>query len=166
MDFSIFDFEASIVADRDLKKKKKKKRIANSVDPDEMVPYEPSHLDLHSLQRTMFWSTGINKLNTHLEKSPAEISFQYHLTRQIFYLKFFCCCFFSVVSESRTIQCGKWAKNGSFFLFIFFLQKIQFDIPCELLPRENIRMKYGALFLEKKMFSNFCQLILNCRLRV
>ena len=96
MDFSIFDFEASIVADRDLsKKKKKKKRIANSVDPDEMVPYQPSHLDLHSLQRTMFWSTGINKLNTHLEKSPAEIFFQCSLTRQIFYLVFFFffCCF-------------------------------------------------------------------------
>ena len=29
-------------------------RMANSVDPDEMAHYEPSHLDLHCLQRYLY----------------------------------------------------------------------------------------------------------------
>ena len=36
-----------------------KTRMANSVDPDEMAHNEPSHLDLHSLQRTPSRSTGL-----------------------------------------------------------------------------------------------------------
>ena len=30
--------------------------MANSVDPDEMAHYEPSHLDLHCLQKYLYWS--------------------------------------------------------------------------------------------------------------
>ena len=29
-------------------------RVANSVNPDEMAPYKPSHLDIHCLHRYMF----------------------------------------------------------------------------------------------------------------
>ena len=31
------------------------KRMANSVDPDEMAHYEQSYLDLHCLQRYLYW---------------------------------------------------------------------------------------------------------------
>ena len=34
-----------------------KNRMANSVDPDETAHYEPSHQDLHCLQK-LFWSAG------------------------------------------------------------------------------------------------------------
>ena len=40
---------------------KKKKRMANSVDPDEMAHYEPSHLDLHCLHRYV-WSVKLKGL--------------------------------------------------------------------------------------------------------
>ena len=33
--------------------------MANSVDPDEMAHYEPSHLDLHCLQ-SLFWIAGMS----------------------------------------------------------------------------------------------------------
>ena len=33
--------------------------MTNSLDPDEMAHYEPSHLDLHCLQRYLFWSVGL-----------------------------------------------------------------------------------------------------------
>ena len=36
--------------------------MANSVDPDEMAHYEPSHLDLHCLQRQLIWSAGLEGL--------------------------------------------------------------------------------------------------------
>ena len=36
--------------------------MANSVDPDEMAYYKPSHLDLHCLQRYMVCSAGIKEL--------------------------------------------------------------------------------------------------------
>ena len=36
--------------------------MTNSVDPDEMAHYEPSHLDLHCLHRYLFWSTGLKGL--------------------------------------------------------------------------------------------------------
>ena len=38
---------------------KTKNRMANSVDPDETTHYEMSHLDLHCLQRCLFWSAGM-----------------------------------------------------------------------------------------------------------
>ena len=37
-------------------------RIANSVDPDETAHDEPSHQDLHFLQRHMLWSVGLKTL--------------------------------------------------------------------------------------------------------
>ena len=37
--------------------------MANSVDPDEMAHYEPSCLDLHCLQRYLFWSAWLKGLN-------------------------------------------------------------------------------------------------------
>ena len=36
--------------------------MANSVYPDEMAHHEPSHLDLHCLQRYLFWSAGMKGL--------------------------------------------------------------------------------------------------------
>ena len=38
------------------------KKKANSIDPDEMVCYKPSHLDLHYLQKYLFLSEGIKGL--------------------------------------------------------------------------------------------------------
>ena len=38
-------------------------RMVNSVDPDGMAHYEPSHLDLHCFQRYSCWSAGLNGLN-------------------------------------------------------------------------------------------------------
>ena len=37
-------------------------RMAKSADPDEMARHEASHLDLHCLQRYMYWSAGIEGL--------------------------------------------------------------------------------------------------------
>ena len=37
--------------------------MENSVDPDEMVHYELSHLNLHYLQRYMLWSAGLKELS-------------------------------------------------------------------------------------------------------
>ena len=36
--------------------------MANSVDQDETAHYEPSHLDLHSLQKCLSCSTGLKGL--------------------------------------------------------------------------------------------------------
>ena len=36
--------------------------MANSVDPDETAHYEPSHLDLHCLQKYLSWSNGLTGL--------------------------------------------------------------------------------------------------------
>ena len=36
--------------------------MAKSVDPDEMTPYEPSHQDLHCLQRYLVWFAGMKCL--------------------------------------------------------------------------------------------------------
>ena len=36
--------------------------MANSVDPDETARDEPSHLDLHCLNRYLFWSVGLKGL--------------------------------------------------------------------------------------------------------
>ena len=35
--------------------------MANSVDPDEKAPYEPSHLNIHCLQRYLIWSTEMTR---------------------------------------------------------------------------------------------------------
>ena len=43
-------------------KSKIKKRMANSVDPDETACYEQSDLDLHCLHRYLFWSAGLKLL--------------------------------------------------------------------------------------------------------
>ena len=40
----------------------KQKRMANSVDPDEMAHLEPSHLDLHCLLRYLFWAERLKAL--------------------------------------------------------------------------------------------------------
>ena len=36
--------------------------MANSVDPDETTHYDSSHLDLHCLQRYLYWSAGMEEL--------------------------------------------------------------------------------------------------------
>ena len=40
--------------------------MANCVDPDEMAHYEPSHLDLHCLQRYLPRSAGMKGLRLHV----------------------------------------------------------------------------------------------------
>ena len=40
--------------------------MANSVDPDETAHYEPSHLDLHCLQKYLYWSIGMKEVNIYL----------------------------------------------------------------------------------------------------
>ena len=40
--------------------------MANSIDPDEMAHYEPSHLDLHCLYRYLYQSTGMKGLISSL----------------------------------------------------------------------------------------------------
>ena len=49
------------MANRDIIKKINY-RTANSVDSDEMAHYEPSRLDLHCLQKYLFWSAGLKGL--------------------------------------------------------------------------------------------------------
>ena len=39
-------------------------RLTNSVDPDETARKEPSHLDLHGLQRCPCWSAGLKGIRT------------------------------------------------------------------------------------------------------
>ena len=36
--------------------------MTNSVDPDEMARYEPSHLDLYCLLRYLYWPAGLKGL--------------------------------------------------------------------------------------------------------
>ena len=43
-------------------------RMPKSVDPDETARYEPSHLDLHFLQRYLYWSVRMKKF-TYFSKS-------------------------------------------------------------------------------------------------
>ena len=38
------------------------KIMTTSVDPDDTARYEPSHLDLHCLQRCVYWSAGMKGL--------------------------------------------------------------------------------------------------------
>ena len=38
-------------------------RMANRADPDETARNEPSHLDLHRLQRYIYWSAGMKMLD-------------------------------------------------------------------------------------------------------
>ena len=40
--------------------------MANSVDTDMMVRNELSHLDLHCLQKYLYWSLGIKRLRENL----------------------------------------------------------------------------------------------------
>ena len=46
--------------------------MANSIDPDEMAHYEPSHLDQHHLQRFLFWSTLLKGLNSEMHRMSAQ----------------------------------------------------------------------------------------------
>ena len=41
--------------------------MENNVGPDETACYEPSHLDLHCLQRYLCWSAGMNELNLNIK---------------------------------------------------------------------------------------------------
>ena len=54
-----------------------KKRMANSVDPDETACSEPSYLDLHYSHKYLFWSAGLKGLTSipflNLDTSTAEI---------------------------------------------------------------------------------------------
>ena len=45
--------------------------MRNSVDPDEIARYEPSNLDLHCLQRYLYWSAGIEELKCDLSRETA-----------------------------------------------------------------------------------------------
>ena len=44
--------------------------MINSVDPDETARYEPSHLDLHCLQRYLYWSAGLRESNLYWTIGP------------------------------------------------------------------------------------------------
>ena len=46
--------------------------MANSVDPNGMAHYEPSHQDLHCLQKQLFWSTGQNHPLTQAKSIPSK----------------------------------------------------------------------------------------------
>ena len=61
MHSSISNLDTSNAANRDIHQKINN-RMANNVEPDEMAHYEPSYLDLHCLQRYLFWSTGLKRL--------------------------------------------------------------------------------------------------------
>ena len=61
MDSSIIESGQNTVPNRGLSQKKNEKKIANSVDPDEKVNYEPSHKDLHYLHWYLYGSTGLNR---------------------------------------------------------------------------------------------------------
>ena len=54
------NWETSIVANRVSVKINNK--MANSVDPDKMACYKLSHMDLHCLQRFLYWSAGMKGL--------------------------------------------------------------------------------------------------------
>ena len=43
-----------------------KKTMANTVDPDDIAYYEPSHLDLHCLHRYPFWVYQAERVNTSM----------------------------------------------------------------------------------------------------
>ena len=55
------NLDVPIVANRSLVKINN--RMANSVDPDETARNEPSHLDLHCLQKYLYWSSGLKRLS-------------------------------------------------------------------------------------------------------
>ena len=57
--------------------------MANSVDPDEMAHYEPSHLDLHCLQRCLYWSVEMKGLTLN---APSKICSRQH---SIYFFLFF-----------------------------------------------------------------------------
>ena len=42
--------------------------VLNNVDPDDMTLYEQSNLDLHCLQRYLFWFDGLKVLNQRRKK--------------------------------------------------------------------------------------------------
>ena len=46
---------------------KNQNRMADSVDPDEMALYEPSHRDLYCLHMYLIWSAGLQALNELLQ---------------------------------------------------------------------------------------------------
>ena len=61
MDRSL-NWNTPTVANRDVHQKiYKKKRIANSVYPDEMAPYETAYLDLPCLNGHLFWLAELNE---------------------------------------------------------------------------------------------------------
>ena len=73
-----------------------KNRMVNSVDPDEMTRFKPPHMDLHCLDRYMFWSAGLKE-------------------RKWFIYKINCFFFFAVHCLMNTwgdMQ-SKWTRRGS-----------------------------------------------------
>ena len=59
--------------------------MVNSVDPDEMARYEPSHLDLHCLHRYWLWSAGLkgvaSPLVSHLTHIMLKVVF-WHMRKE------------------------------------------------------------------------------------
>ena len=41
-------------------------KMATSIDPDDKAHHNPSHFDLHSLQRYLFWVTGLKRLGSFI----------------------------------------------------------------------------------------------------
>ena len=51
-----------------------KNKMANSVDPDEKAHYEPHHLDLHCLQRHVYWLAEMKELNISCQISMSAMT--------------------------------------------------------------------------------------------
>ena len=49
--------------------------MTNSVDTDEMARNEPYHLDLHCLQRNLFWSTELKRLRSITSENFGVLTF-------------------------------------------------------------------------------------------
>ena len=61
--------------------------MENSVDPDDTAHYELSHLDLHCLQRGLYWSVGMKGLkgiDTFSGETTVKIVFAPLLNRSTF----------------------------------------------------------------------------------
>ena len=88
VDFSIFEFRPNHYTKWE-SQSKIRTRVSNSVDPDEMAHYEPSHQDLHCLQS--IWSSGLKRLKEQFDQD-------------VHWLPFSCCWLYSA-SVHRAFYC-------------------------------------------------------------
>ena len=77
------NLDSSIVANRGLSKISN--CMANIVDPDETAHYELSHLDLHYLQRNLYWYGGMKGLNYVISKTGQNHAMMNHVIKRFLY---------------------------------------------------------------------------------